>query len=58
MLDDVRSDIRQLADRKLRFKMGVRRELKHLPDILAEQEQVLNMAAGQYDGRQGASCGY
>ncbi len=53
MLDDVRSDIRQLADRKLRFKMGVRRELKHLPDILAEQEQVLNMAAGQYDGRQG-----
>jgi hypothetical protein len=51
--DDIRGDIRALANQKLRYKMGVRRELKHLPDILAEREAVLNMAAGEYDGAQG-----
>lgn len=51
--DDIRGDIRALANQKLRFKMGVRRELKHLPDVLAEREAVLNLAAGDYDGAQG-----
>lgn len=52
-LDGLPSEIAELASRKLRFKLGVRRELKALPTILAEGEEVLNLAAGGYDGHQG-----
>ncbi len=52
-LDGVPGEIRALADKKLAYKMGVRRELKALHEILGEGEAVLNMAAGEYDGRQG-----
>jgi len=31
----------------------VRKELKNLPSLLHENEQVLNLAAGEYDGHQG-----
>jgi hypothetical protein len=50
---DIRSDLRELANKKLRHKLGVRKELKNLPALLHENEQVLNMAAGQYDDHQG-----
>lgn len=42
-----------LAKAKLAHRMGVRRELRELPGILLTGEQVVNMAAGQYEGRQG-----
>ena len=31
----------------------VRRELKKLPELLGEDEHVLNLARGEYDGREG-----
>lgn len=46
---DIRGDIRALADEKLFTKMGVRRELKHLPEVLHDGEQLLNLASGEYD---------
>jgi hypothetical protein len=42
-----------LANKKLRHKLGVRKELKNLPSLLHESEQVLNLAAGEYDDHQG-----
>ena len=50
---DIRSDLRELANKKLRHKLGVKTELKNLPSLLHENEQVLNLAAGHYDGHQG-----
>lgn len=46
-------EIAELAKAKLSHRLGVRKELKQLPSLLQEGEPVLNMAAGQYDGRQG-----
>jgi len=51
--DAIAAEIRNLAAKKLRHRMGVRKELANLPSILGEGEQVLNLAAGQYDGKQG-----
>jgi hypothetical protein len=45
--------IAELAEKKLNMKMGVKRELKGLGDLLSENEEVLNLARGVYDGRQG-----
>jgi hypothetical protein len=45
--------IAELADKKLDMKMGVKRELKGLTELLSENEEVLNLARGAYDGRQG-----
>lgn len=50
---DIRPDLVRLASEKLSFKMGVRKELKNLPGLLSEGEGVLNLASGQYGGRQG-----
>lgn len=35
------------------MKLGVRKELRKLTDLLAEDEEVLNLARGQYDGKTG-----
>jgi Bacterial PH domain/Short C-terminal domain len=43
----------ELAENKLRMKLGVKRELKGLVELLAEDEEVLNLARGEYDDRQG-----
>ena len=45
--------IAELAENKLRMKLGVKRELKGLAELLAEDEEVLNLARGEYDDRQG-----
>ncbi len=52
-IEGLSSEIREIANKKLRHKFGVKRELKALPEILGENEPILNMAAGQYDGKQG-----
>jgi len=46
-------EIEQLANAKLRSRLGVRKELKNLNSILHEGEPVLNMASGRYDGNEG-----
>lgn len=46
-------EIDQLAKAKLSHRIGVRKELKNLPSILQDGEPVLNLASGEYDGRQG-----
>lgn len=50
---DVREDLLLLASQKLRSRLGIKKELANLPTLLAEDEHVLNLAAGQYDDRQG-----
>lgn len=45
--------IDQLAKSKLNMKMGVRRELKRLPEKLGEGEEVLNLAGGTVGSKQG-----
>ncbi len=35
------------------MKLGVRKELRKLTDLLHEDEEVLNLARGQYDGKTG-----
>jgi hypothetical protein len=47
--------IEQLADDKLsrRIRFVVRREIKHLEEKLGEGEEVLNLAQGQYDEKNG-----
>lgn len=45
--------IEQLAATKLNMKLGVRKELKKLTDKLAEDEEVVNLARGQYDNKTG-----
>lgn len=52
-LDGLPNEIAALAKRKLVHRFGVRRELKAIPTILQEGEEVLNLAAGGYDGRRG-----
>lgn len=44
--------IEKLA-KKLNSKMLVRKELKKLPGMLHESEQVLNLVQGEYEGHQG-----
>ena len=42
-----------LARQKLSRARMVRRELRKLPSILGEGEQALNLARGEYDGKEG-----
>ena len=50
---DMAGKIEQLAKVKLDMRLGVGRELKKLPRLLFEGEDVLNLARGRYDGKQG-----
>ena len=50
---DMARKIEQLAKVKLDMRLGVSRELKKLPSLLLEGEDVLNLARGRYDGKQG-----
>jgi hypothetical protein len=45
--------LKELAQKKLSMAFMVRRELKKLPDVLGADEEVLNLARGEYDGREG-----
>jgi len=45
--------LEQLSRDKLTHRYGVRRELKHAPELLAEGEEVLNLANGSYEDNQG-----
>lgn len=45
--------IEELAKAKLNMKLGVRRELKKLPDRLDENEEVLNLASGGIGAKKG-----
>jgi hypothetical protein len=49
---DATARIEQLAG-KLNIKFMVRRELKMLPEILHEHEEILNLAQGRYEGNEG-----
>jgi hypothetical protein len=51
--DDVSARIAELASTKLDMRMGVGKELKKLPALLLDGEEVLNLARGRYDRRQG-----
>lgn len=52
---DLRGDITVIADSKLsrQIRFAVRRELKKLPDVLAEGEVIETMAQGAYDRKNG-----
>lgn len=52
MSQDAAVRIEQLAG-KLNTKFMVRRELKLLPEILHEHEDVVNLAQGRYEGNEG-----
>lgn len=52
MTQDAGARIDQLAG-KLNVKFMVRRELKLLPEILHENEGVVNLAQGRYEGNEG-----
>ena len=45
--------IATIAKTKINKRWLVRRELKKLPDMLEDGKQVLNLARGEYDGREG-----
>jgi hypothetical protein len=49
---DVERTISQLAE-KLNVKMMVRKELRKLPSMLHEHEQVVNLIQGRYEGNEG-----
>jgi Bacterial PH domain/Short C-terminal domain len=46
-------EIQQLGEQKLQNRLGVRKALKTLHELLHEGETVLNLASGVYDGRRG-----
>ncbi len=45
--------LEQLAGEKLSMGFMVRRELKKLPELPGENEDVVNLARGEYDGKEG-----
>jgi PH (Pleckstrin Homology) domain-containing protein/putative oligomerization/nucleic acid binding protein len=45
--------LEQLAQEKLSMAFMVRREMKKLPELLAESEDAVNLARGEYDGKEG-----
>lgn len=45
--------LQKLAETKLSMGFMVRREMKKLPELLGEAEAVLNLARGEYDGKEG-----
>jgi len=52
MSDDATARINALAQ-KLIVKTFVRKELRKLPEMLYEGEEVINLTQGQYEGNQG-----
>jgi len=47
------SELANLAEKKLSMAFMVRREMKKLPSLLGEGEKVVNLARGEYDGKEG-----
>ncbi len=45
--------LEKLAAEKLSMGFMVRREMKKLPDLLGENEEVVNLARGEYGGKEG-----
>lgn len=45
--------LEELAKDKLNMGFMVRREMKKLPELLAEGEDAVNLARGEYDGKEG-----
>src|SRR5437879_1586043 len=52
-MHDMAERIEELAHSKLDMRLGVGRELKKLPSLLLEGEEVLNLARGKYADKQG-----
>ncbi len=52
MSEDATVRITELAQ-KLNVKAFVRKELRKLPEMLYEDEEVMNLTQGQYEGNQG-----
>lgn len=50
---ETESTLEALAKEKLAYQMGVKKELRNLPGLLHEREDVVNLARGKYDGKQG-----
>ncbi len=50
---DPAGQIEDLAHKKLNNRLGLKKELRTLPSHLADQEQVLNLSSGMYDGANG-----
>ena len=46
-------EIQELAEQKLQNRVGVRKALKTLHELLHEGETVLNLGSGVYEGRRG-----
>ena len=46
-------EIQQLAEQKLQNRLGVRKALKTLHELLHEGETVLNLGSGVYEGKRG-----
>jgi hypothetical protein len=47
------AQVEDIASKKLKSRLGLKKELKTLPSYLAEGEQVLNLSSGLYDGANG-----
>jgi hypothetical protein len=52
-MPETEQTLEELAKQKLSMGFMVRREMKKLPELLAEDEDALNLARGEYDGREG-----
>ncbi len=50
---ETESTLEALAKEKLAYQMGVKKELRNLPGLLHASEDVVNLARGSYDGKQG-----
>ena len=48
-----KEEIQQLAEQKLQNRLGVRKALKTLHELLHEGETVLNLGSGVYEGKRG-----
>jgi hypothetical protein len=53
LTDPVVAQVQALAKEKLSSKFTVRRELKHLPSLLHNDEELINLAQGKYEDKQG-----
>ena len=45
--------IEDLASKKLKSRLGLKKELRTLPSYLQEREEILNLSNGMYDGASG-----
>ena len=50
---DPNAVVQDLAKRKLSTKLGVRKELKRLPDKLEHEEELITLASGSFEGGTG-----